>query len=537
MRPRSTGIECPASRAALSNVLAAALLLSGCSLMGLSSELGGESCASQPAEFCGHLASVAPTGDACLTWQCRTGTCVVDARDGDADGAPDPMCVGEGDPGADCDESDASRAPGRPEVCDGIDNDCDARIDEDALTVTTAWTLDSSLDAEPDVVAFAGGSGGALHALASSSEASMTLLPALITTDRSGITPTQAPLATTPEVRSREVRGMASVAFGPTQLVGLVPSGCQRLVLGLAVMLPAVHIEPYNFEAGLPRADGASCESPLDMNVAGTALPALSADPMGRVLAAWLQTDLASADLPPRECGRAVAAEVLLSAGWAGPGSLAVGGGAALDVGASLVTAAPAVLAVAGGFLAAFAGADGGVVVHRVNVENATIGALSASLVHTEPASPAGAASDVTLALGPARGADVVVGLAWRSGACGAAGDVSFLSLAVGAESVRAEGTARTLVAGADAPRLAYQPSLGQWAVAARRGADTVLQRADEGGAPLGAEVRVAASSPDGRHQLFAGEGPAFVHLGWQRSERPAGRFVATSLGCLRTPR
>ena len=39
----------------------------------------------------------------------------------------------------DCDDSDASVFPGADEVCDGLDNDCDAVIDEDALDAVTIY--------------------------------------------------------------------------------------------------------------------------------------------------------------------------------------------------------------------------------------------------------------------------------------------------------------------------------------------------------------------------------------------------------------
>ncbi len=61
--------------------------------------------------------------------------------DGDGDGWGDDEwaslgCTTRSDQsvrGGDCDDSDPSRWPGAPEVCNGIDDDCDGQIDEDAL--------------------------------------------------------------------------------------------------------------------------------------------------------------------------------------------------------------------------------------------------------------------------------------------------------------------------------------------------------------------------------------------------------------------
>ncbi len=62
-----------------------------------------------------------------------TGTDVVDA-DGDGYGTDQ-----------DCDDSDAAIHPGAEERCDGLDNDCDDEIDEDAVDATT-WYADSDED-------------------------------------------------------------------------------------------------------------------------------------------------------------------------------------------------------------------------------------------------------------------------------------------------------------------------------------------------------------------------------------------------------
>ncbi len=50
-------------------------------------------------------------------------------RDGDGYGAaPDPLCAGGST--LDCDDGEPSVFPGNPEICDGLDNNCDGSIDE-----------------------------------------------------------------------------------------------------------------------------------------------------------------------------------------------------------------------------------------------------------------------------------------------------------------------------------------------------------------------------------------------------------------------
>lgn len=53
--------------------------------------------------------------------------CVIAARDLDADGHGDALCGAA--PGDDCNDGEASVYPGAPELCDGLDNDCDGPAD------------------------------------------------------------------------------------------------------------------------------------------------------------------------------------------------------------------------------------------------------------------------------------------------------------------------------------------------------------------------------------------------------------------------
>ncbi|MFT4978721.1 MAG: hypothetical protein ACI8S6_004631 [Myxococcota bacterium] len=69
------------------------------------------------------------------------------AVDADGDGSI-AACPGEKADAADCDDSDPSVRPGAPELCDGVDNDCDGDID-DGLTLT--YYLDADGDGYGDL--------------------------------------------------------------------------------------------------------------------------------------------------------------------------------------------------------------------------------------------------------------------------------------------------------------------------------------------------------------------------------------------------
>jgi len=60
----------------------------------------------------------------------------METEDADGDGFLAEACLGAGNADADCDDRDRDTFPGAPERCNGVDDDCDRRIDEGTLAET-----------------------------------------------------------------------------------------------------------------------------------------------------------------------------------------------------------------------------------------------------------------------------------------------------------------------------------------------------------------------------------------------------------------
>jgi hypothetical protein len=83
------------------------------------------------------------TAEICNMAQCVAGTCrqVPQMTDADFDGATAAPC------GTDCDDTDPTVGPRFFEICDSLDNDCDTRIDEDAMPMPVLYTIGADVRA------------------------------------------------------------------------------------------------------------------------------------------------------------------------------------------------------------------------------------------------------------------------------------------------------------------------------------------------------------------------------------------------------
>jgi len=96
---------------------------------------GSRTCACKSGYSGDGITCTAP-GAGCK-WSCTTPGCAQVALDNDGDGHGSSACAAA--PGDDCDDTQSSVFTGASEVCDGIDNDCDKKIDlSDGLALVGA---------------------------------------------------------------------------------------------------------------------------------------------------------------------------------------------------------------------------------------------------------------------------------------------------------------------------------------------------------------------------------------------------------------
>jgi len=159
-RPETIVIRSRAMARTLSLVLVLAVVsaLSACSL--IVSEVDLPACTDDRECAVLNLRTDGPLVTPCMLYQCSAiaggnpGTCVYRARDADDDGQTAAMCPG----GDDCDDMKSSVYVGAPELCDGLDNDCDLVIDDGDMTGAGPADL-LEITAARDVTWGTGGSG------------------------------------------------------------------------------------------------------------------------------------------------------------------------------------------------------------------------------------------------------------------------------------------------------------------------------------------------------------------------------------------
>ena len=115
----------------------------GCSANAIcTNTTGGRTCACKSGYAGDGITCDAP-GAGCK-WTCTGPSCAQIALDNDGDGHGSSACAAA--PGDDCDDTQAAIFPGAAELCDGIDNDCDKKIDlSDGLALVGASQDMSSL--------------------------------------------------------------------------------------------------------------------------------------------------------------------------------------------------------------------------------------------------------------------------------------------------------------------------------------------------------------------------------------------------------
>jgi hypothetical protein len=494
--------------------IAALLTVPSCSFLGLDNlPVAGCTMDSQ----CDGLERLEPPASECETWQCNGGFCELATRDEDEDGVSPMlspsmlMCTQPGDP-IDCDDGAGVTFPGNPEVCDGLDNDCDGLVDQGQpgvmLGADRSFTTitGSALSA---VVANGGGLDG-------------TELAGLFVVTG---TPRNQLVVTGRDVTDRALSLMVGpTPSAPNRLVGLAPvsqrwavlfvpgGSCDRLALAAFNATDSVvNVDPPLHTAGLPTEAGAMCNTATR----GSLAPNSGSD--RHLLVAY--TNAAAA------CGTASSAPVYAIDAVVPASGVPTIPTSPLVLGESGDFVAPAAINLAAStYLVAYPTASGSIEVRRVDTSGG-----SSSVVYTEPAG--GARSGVSLAFDGDRG----VVLTWSMD-CGAApSEVRFLTTDT-AHTTLTAGAHVVLERGADLSTAAYQPVLDEWLFVSSSAGNWSGQRLDANGGALGPAFDVRSLESQSMPVVSAlASGAAYEVFGAHAStlRRPTGQSTLDTVGCL----
>lgn len=285
-----------------------ALLVMSCTLQNLDEGLERQTCETRA--DCADLNQSYPNADPCLEWTCNRATqlCQVRGRDRDDDQVVDIICPG----GTDCNDLSADVYPGATEICDGLDNNCNSRVDEGLYQATTperVSSLQNVTQGSPLSVAHAPDDEDLLYALVEEADASQ----ARIATWRRGETATFETLSVAAEgdLGTTDITaGAVSVVQGRPQVAVAARSNndaptCEALLTG-PLSGASVRVSEGLFASGLAQSSGATCPSAND----GILNPQVSAHNASVVL--WQA--LADRPFPQvRQCGDDLTSAVLLS--------------------------------------------------------------------------------------------------------------------------------------------------------------------------------------------------------------------------------
>lgn len=477
------------------------------------------------------------TGDDCLRWQLVDGFCRIGTRDTDGDGAKDAECAAA-DEVVDCDPEDPTRAPQLAELCDGIDNDCDDRTDEDVLLPTTPSATQVATGVEN--VSFAAPSASARVAALFTSPAG-TPQNVLTTARFAGTGSGTVAIAGTPltaPARDGATRGSTALAALDSQsyVAAVVPAGgCRAVALGTLstesggtdLAFPAGHLAD-----GLPDAAAETCSSAVMPALLRARTPALGAS-ASRVLAAWVAGPFIDT------CGVAASAVPVLVNGAAfnaGTRVLTPSVAAALSLGDTYDANGPAVVSL-GSDRFVVAHADGSdVVLSRVAVDASGAVTLLDAVRHD-----AGAGADVgDLALTLVDATHLA--LAYRVG-CGSQARVMVALQGLGANAgalASTLGASRAVEMSSVAqrrPQLAVRDLPVGVTVVWEAGASLRVRQLDETAAPLGA-VQTAYTSAGtlgaGHHVYPLPDSPAFGVLVSESSGGGGSALQSFELRCAR---